>query len=246
MKLFFAGNFDNRSNDYINTNALIKNRLYSFATEKVPARNWKHTLLLDSGAFTEFTTGKQIHINELIQFIKDTKPWNAIQLDKIGDEEETWNRYLYMKSKGVKPLPVIPRDSTKKHIERVLTLSQDYICLGGLVPISGIRDRPKLIAWLDYLYREYPNIRNKKVHCLGIMQKVILQRYPFYSADSSSWLSVFRYPIAGQNIDRMRQIGDKTKTKSRYEVVSPYIEKQLQMEKHLTDLWTKRGFTWKD
>lgn len=244
MKLFFAGCLDNTEKQIEKQQEYIINRLYSFATEKKPAIKWKRNLILDSGAFTEFTAGRKINIDELISFIKEHKPQNAIQLDKIGDEEETWNRFKYME-KQVKVLPVIHHKASKKHIERVLALNEaDYISLGGLVPLA--RNKKELISWVDYLYSAYPLIRTKRVHCLGIMQKDILERYPFYSADSTSWLSIVRFPKKKRTLERIHQLKEKSKQISRVDAALPAIRKQLDLEKYITNLWEKRGITWEN
>lgn len=237
MKLYFAGYFGIELSELKN---LVKYKLYSFATEKKEAvRFGSQGLLLDSGAFTEFTTGKPINIYDLIKFIEDFKPENAIQLDKIGDEDASWERFKIMDTR-VKVLPVIHYNASVRHIKRVLNLENDYICLGGLVPFSKSYNRHKLIKWCDYLYSNFPQIRIKRVHCLGIMNKEVLSRYPFYSADSSSATSIFRYP--GRT--KTKQVEQKIYKKDRLRLITPEIKKQLQLEKYLTKLWESRGVKW--
>jgi hypothetical protein len=189
MKLYFAGAFSGLPIEQLKSFGM-KYKLYSYANEKNSAIEWGgEGLMLDSGAFSVFTKGITIEIPDLVGFIQEYKPEAAIQLDVIGDEDATWKNYIKM-SKLAECLPVAHYKSSKKHLRRVFEAS-DYICLGGLVPLA--RQRKVLHQWLDYVF-SFPFVRRKKIHCLGIMTKSVLEKYPFYSCDSSSALSSQRYP----------------------------------------------------
>ncbi len=214
----------------------VKYKLYSYVNEKKSAQSWGENLMLDSGAFSVFTKGVSVDIDQLITFIKQYSPEQAIQLDVIGNEEQTWDNFLYMK-RFTDVLPVISYGASRKHIERVLNSTSEYICLGGLVPYA--KDKKTLMNWLNYIY-SFPQVKSKKVHCLGITTKTILETYPFYSCDSSSWLCSRRYP-ASTPVMRFRQ---KT---MHYSKISKFdIVEQLKLEKYITDLWEVRGIVWKN
>ncbi len=239
MKIYFAGAY-NIFPGVTECDALkslgVKHKLYSFYHEKPQSKRWgSEGLLLDSGAFSAWTKGADIDIDTLITFIKEIQPENAIQLDVIGDEDSTWENYLYMR-KEVECLPVVHYRASVKHIERCFEGS-GYVCLGGLVPLA--RTPKRLKVWLDYIY-SMPFVRTKKVHCLGITSKWALARYPFYSVDSSSALQVVRYPQQCQMKTMLQR------TKQRANLLVPEIKKILKLEKEMTELWTKRGITWTD
>src|SRR5699024_10416375 len=66
----------------------------------------------------------------------------------------------------------------------------DYITLGGMVPIST----PQLFHWLDRIWEKYlidgsgrPRI---KVHGFGLTAQTLMERYPWYSVDSSPWAQI--------------------------------------------------------
>lgn len=234
MKIYLAGNPKAKPRDI---REHIDYKLWSYYHEKKQAIEWgSEGQLLDSGAFTAWTKGVEIDIDELIAFIKLHKPENAIQLDVIGKEEETWENYRYMTSKGVEVLPVIHYKASEKHIKRVVKKA-DYICLGGLVPLA--RRKKKLQEWLDYIFT-FEEIRKVKVHCLGITTRWVLERYPFYSVDSTSYLSIFRYPQS----DSYNKV--KQKVYSRQRAVLEEIDKTKKLEKYITELWKRRGIIFKD
>lgn len=235
MRFYFAGSFSGVSEEKLKELG-VKNKLYSFVNEPKSAVKWgSEGLLLDSGAFTEFTTGKPVNIDLLIGFIKKYQPEYAIQLDVIGDDDATWRNYQYMVDQGLHNiLPVIHYKASEAHIKRVLEAS-DYVLLGGLVPLT--RAPEKLRKWLDYLYANF-GLKDKKVHALGVTTRWCLQRYPFYSVDSSSALSITRYPSSDKT-NIMHQ-----KTKHYTELYKIGIDPILQLEKDVTKLWESRGIKW--
>jgi len=236
MRLYFAGSFSGLNEEQLK-NIGIRNKLYSYVNDLNSAKKWgSDGLLLDSGAFTAFTKGAKISLSELCSFILTYKPEAAIQLDVIGDPESTWTNYVKM-SERVKCLPVIHYKAPADIIRKMLQ-STDYICLGALVPLTARKE--VLFKWLDYVF-SFPEIRGKKIHALGIMSEDVLIRYPFYSADSSSALSVVRYPI-----DKEKEPMLFMRQKSRHytDLYSPAVQKQLKLERKLTLIWEKRGIVW--
>jgi hypothetical protein len=152
--------------------------------------NKKVELFLDSGAFSAWSQGKEINIDEYIQFIKENE--DAIDvyanLDSIGDPIKTWDNQMYMESKGLHPLPVYHYGEDIKWLLRMLKKGYDYIALGGMVPISN----DQLIHWLDDLFSKYLTDENGmpiiKVHGFGLTSLPLMLRYPWYSVDSTSWV----------------------------------------------------------
>lgn len=99
-------------------------------------------LFLDSGAYSAFSRGEKIDIDEYIKFIQ--KYQNNIKiyagLDVIGNYIETRKNLEYMESKGLKPLPTFHFGSPLSELERMID-KYDYIALGGLVPLSMKRKK---------------------------------------------------------------------------------------------------------
>lgn len=236
MKIYYAGSFSGLAPTQLRQIG-INYKLYSYANDQQQIKLWGGKgLMLDSGAFTAYTKGITININELNAYIKQIQPDYAIQLDVIGNEQKTWENYLKQRQDIPNILPVIHYNATDKHIERVLNVA-DYVLLGGLVPYA--KDKPKLIKWLDYLYGKHKLVA-KKTHLLGITTQTILERYPIYSCDSSSALSIVRYPSSSK-INIMKQ-----KTKHYTELYEVGIKPIIQLETYITNLWEKRGIKWTD
>lgn len=143
-------------------------------------------LFLDSGAFSVDSRGATIDINEYCDFIKQNEPWYEVYaaLDVIGDWRGTAKNLDIMMGKGLKPLPVFHEGSPWHELER-LSRDYEYIALGRL---QGVRQkgRSTFRAWLDEAFlRMQPNWP-VKVHLFGITSQWVLERYPCYSADSST------------------------------------------------------------
>ena len=147
-------------------------------------------LFLDSGAFSAWSQGKTINIDEYIKFIKEHKELIEVyaNLDVIGSPEKTWENQMYMEKQGLLPLPVFHYGEDEKWLKRILSRGYDYISLGGMVPIST----GDLIHWLDYLFKTYlcdqEGMPKVKVHGFGLTSLRLMLRYPWMSVDSTSWV----------------------------------------------------------
>lgn len=152
-------------------------------------REDKRTIFLDSGAFSAFTKGVTIDIEEYIRFQSE---WADIihmasVLDAIGDANGTWANQLHLEQAGCK---VIPCFHGGEPIEacRYYVANYDYISLGGMVGGGG----PALQGWLDEVFTEAicdkDGYAKVKVHGFGMTSLDLMQRYPWYSVDSTSWV----------------------------------------------------------
>lgn len=139
------------------------------------------SLFLDSGAFSAFTKGVHIDIQEYIKFIKDNERYIDVyaNLDVIGDAEATLKNQRIMEDAGLKPLPCFHYGDDIFYLHTYLQ-EHDYIALGGMVPIST----NDLAHWLDNLFsnflcdkKGYPIV---KVHGFGLTSLKLLRRYPWY------------------------------------------------------------------
>ncbi len=239
--------------------------LFSYFFLKKNEVDWikdvKNTIL-DSGAFSAFSQKKEIDIYEYIKFLKEKGDnFKAYaNLDVIGSAEKTLENQKIMEEAGLKPVPCFHYKEDLQYLKDYAE-KYDYIALGGLVPYS--KDKPKLYAWLDKCFAILmPYILSKKlkVHGFGVGSDDILKKYPFYSADASSWL-------AGGKFGRMIKWNSQTlkmKGDFHYSDINSYLEgganlnatehydnrnmhniRQYQlMEEDLTKLWKARGIYW--
>lgn len=156
-------------------------------------------VFLDSGAFSAFTKGVEVDLPKYCDYIKRNKDiiehvdgtLLASVLDGIGDPLKTWRNQLAMEQLGVRPLPCFHYGEDERYLEWYIA-NYDYITLGGMVPIST----PQLKLWLDRIWEKYltdgsgrPRI---KVHGFGLTTVSLMERYPWYSVDSSAWVQIAR------------------------------------------------------
>lgn len=192
MKLYFAapGNGPDAEALYELKHPLV---LYSYHyykkhPDKVKAAETEEGIraFVDSGAFSAWTKGVEIDIDEYARWLIDVKPDMYATLDAIGDPIKTLENTKYLETEyNLNPLPVFHMKTEVKYLYPLL--EYDYICLGGMVKSQGLE------SWLDRVWsiilKEKPNL---KVHGFGLTGTII-KKYPFYSVDSSSWANGVRF-----------------------------------------------------
>jgi len=182
MKIYFAGAFGYKFHEHLKIDVLES---YFYLSEKHKQNINEHiskcsSFFLDSGAFSAFTQNAIINIDEYINFcLKNDIKYYSV-LDKIGDAEGTLQNQKYMESKGARPIPCFHYGENFKYLD-FYCKNYDYIALGGMVPITT----KKLINWLDVIFSKYPN---KKFHGFGLTIIKLMNRYNWFSVDSTSYL----------------------------------------------------------
>lgn len=148
-------------------------------------------VFLDSGAFSAFTKGVRVDLPKYCRYIQQNIDIIecASVLDAIGDAQGTYENQCAMERLGVAPLPCFHYGEDERYLEYYVA-NYEYITLGGMVPIST----PQLKHWLDRLWEKYltdgagrPRLR---VHGFGLTVINLMERYPWYSVDSSSWVQI--------------------------------------------------------
>lgn len=154
-------------------------------------------IFLDSGAFSAFTQGVKMDLDRYCNYIKanhdlieieDDRPLASV-LDSIGDADGTYVNQKRMEEQGVCPLPCY-HFGEPEAVVQYYAANYPYITIGGMVPIST----PQLKVWLDRIWGTYltnPDGSPKlKVHGFGLTSVPLMERYPWYSVDSSSWVQL--------------------------------------------------------
>lgn len=145
---------------------------------------------MDSGAFSAFTLGAVQSLPEYCAWLKRHAQYidHYAVLDVIGSADGTWDNQRRMEDLGVSPVPCFHYGEDPKWLVKYLERGDKYIALGGMVPISSAQLKP----WLDELWSHYltdargqPTIA---VHGFGLTTFDLMERYPWFSVDSSSWL----------------------------------------------------------
>lgn len=172
---------------------------YHYMKSQNHQKKWKFSekqVFLDSGAFSAFNIGVKVDLKAYVKFCHQYAPLIvndeclcASVLDAVGDARKTYENQKAMEAEGITPLPCFhygePIEYLKHYIE-----NYSYITLGGMVPIST----KQLYVWLDDIWSNYltdsHGAPRLKVHGFGITTLGIIQRYPWHSVDSSSWVQV--------------------------------------------------------
>lgn len=209
--LYFAGNADPASVDYMEKRGCL--RLLSYYHERKFIEEWMargNSIFVDSGAFSAHTRNAEIDIDAYIEYVNE-RDENVIifaELDKIPGvyrkpktrqelmeaPEISWKNYLYMRKKLKSPdkcLPVFHQGEDFKHLVRMLEYEDEL----GRIPYIGVspaNDQPLKAkeAWctkaFDIIHESSnPNI---KTHAFGLTALDVLERVPFFSADSTRWV----------------------------------------------------------
>jgi len=159
-------------------------------------------------------------------------------------------------------MPTFHMGSPDAELRRLLGLT-NYIAMGGVVGATEETMRP----WLDRCWRIIKDYWPKRVHVFGVMAQWCLERYPWYSADSSSalvgagmgritsfregrvvsdaWIDYARATFDGAVMDKVSHLQAKKGSAWKGRAILN-IQSQLQLQRFITDLWALRGFTWED
>ncbi|KXH69809.1 MAG: hypothetical protein AM326_01680 [Candidatus Thorarchaeota archaeon SMTZ-45] len=153
-------------------------------------------LLLDSGAYSAKTQGKKLDIDDYIEYIRANEDVfdKYFNLDVIGDGDKSYQNYLYLRMKGLEPIPVWHAETSPEFLTHYLKMSE-YIAIGAISVMSNERTIRSLDnIWREYLIDEkgYPVC---KIHGFGLTSVLIMTRYPWYSVDSTSWVQFGRYGV---------------------------------------------------
>ena len=209
-------------------------------------------LFIDSGAFGVAHSGKEITLDEYIEFINNT-PRGTIfaALDVIPMEkttqgtkdsaEQSWKNYIYM-LEHVKPeyrdkiVPSYHYSEPYEALERILDghegYKPPYIAFGGRVGTPTNHLYPALDKFFEIIKNKRPDV---KVHGFGITVPHILQEYPFTSADSTSWLktaingSIFLECMNGTTVNvSERTLKDKSNYVYKDEHTKQIIKEEIE------------------
>lgn len=146
-------------------------------------------VFLDSGAFSAFSLGVDVSIEAYAEFVKANQAVieMASVLDAIGDPVGTFHNQQTLERLGAEVLPCFHYGEPWDLCEYYLN-NYEYITIGGMVPIPN----QKLEGWLDILWdkvlTDKDGYARRKVHGFGLTSRTLMQKYPWYSCDSSSWI----------------------------------------------------------
>lgn len=174
--------------------------------------NDHHKLFIDSGAFSAWTLGKEIDVEEYITFINSYKNFITVaaavdnipgipRSSKLATPQEvkesadkTWENFLYMRSKMEDPSKLLYTyhvGEPLSYLETALDYKDsfgyiDYIAIGGLVGKSEDIIISELSQIMESLKKK--KNQNLKIHLFGMTRLDLLERFSVTSADSTSFI----------------------------------------------------------
>jgi hypothetical protein len=268
VKFFFSS--PNKGRDLpILTSEGAKNFLVSYG---VSAKSeWKnydapdHTIMIDSGAFSTWNSGKVIDFDAYIDFCLDviSKAEGTIycvgldeipgspgqvptQIERENAVQKTLANLKYALSKGLVTIPVY-------HQHEPLEVLDEYLKLVEYVGLSPANDQ-SMKARFEFMDNVYAHLRRPiKAHSFGFSSWQVLERYPLFSCDSTSYKSgyLYRCVVDGDtysHVDEKSREGVKMKyimaggdanKLTKYNIIAA-----VRWQNEATDLWKKRGITW--
>ena len=200
--------------------------------------------LLDSGAFTFMNDKKNsvvdwdAYLTRYIDFINEMDIDQFFELDidsVVGIKKVEQLRARLEKETGKKSIPVWHKSRGKEYWFKMCE-EYDYVALGGMASNVGYKDKvEEVFPWFLSEARK----RKTKVHALGYTSLIGMEKYKFYSVDSTAWIygnrGGYLYQFNGRTLDKI----DKpkgTRLKSRAVAIHNFKEWVKFQQYALTNL----------
>lgn len=172
---------------------------------------YKGKIFIDSGAFSVHTKGIELDVDGYIDYINsiDDDICLFAQADKIPGEfgkiktrtqiseapKLSWENYIYMKDRiksRDKLIPIFHQGEDFKWLKNMLEYTHEdgtHIRYIGISPANDKHTNEKEV-FIRECFEIIKNSSNPNVctHAFGMTSLKVLERYPFTSADSTSWL----------------------------------------------------------
>jgi hypothetical protein len=261
MKILVAGSPTNDADKLCVKHDVGK--LYSYLNEQNEIREWNHgqMLMVDSGAHSWNKTSinkagmasskkplpsAKVHYDEYIQFMKvhKDKPLVFVELDVYGKLDKDYLDAKYNETKQIGGMVQVMRvyhemldGGSLKVLKEWIDDGQTYIGLG-----SDAKQHYDKIFKLT---------KDKiKYHGFALTQINMVERYPFYSVDSTSPIATVIFGLFFEKY--LSCIGKDKMIKKRHwklmmndgERLEDAIKNVKSTELYLTDLWARRGVIW--
>ena len=250
MQLFFAAGA--RAYLYLLLLMNVEKILVSYAypeiwKSKKILEHHKLKLMADSGAFTAWTKGKKIDIDEYIKFLRDHIDIidRYVNLDVIpgiqgtpptpdeveSSAEQGWKNYEYFKKEGLDPIHVFHQGESWEWLRKMLKECH-------YIGVSHNKDKStsEVDKWLYQCFYIIKNSNNPdiKTHAFGLTSPSLLNKYPYYSVDSATWAltsamgSIYtpfgRYRISDEERDKP----DPSHIKKQNEIIQNKVKEYIE------------------
>ncbi len=269
MRLYHAGAEGDAARLYA---AGIRRALVSYAGSRAGLQFWMDQpdadVFLDSGAFAAHAHGRQVDLPAYCAFLSEYGAMFSAYaaLDVIGDWRATARNADEMAGHGLRPVPTFHRGSPLAELNR-LVRDHRHVALGGLMSHDGRKvhrqTREDLQPYLDACWRVLARHWPVRVHVFGVAaHQWILERYPFYSADSATVKigaslgtyarflhGVVRWKYWWEDVPQtldgaLGDLGLQPKAAAREARWKASAGSLCSLERYVTDLWGARGVVW--
>lgn len=160
-------------------------------------------LMLDSGAFSAWKRGVEVNLNQYMGYIDrnhdhihtyvnlDVIPGAPGRASTQAEVEEaakaSYRNHRRMCKAGFSPMPVFHYGESFDWLHRLLDDGETYIGIGGM----GNTTASTQVAFLDRVFTvitDTAGLPTVYTHGLGVASFDLLRRYPFTTADATSWM----------------------------------------------------------
>lgn len=195
-------------------------RLLSYVLDKkeiIKSLDGSIPLFMDSGAYSAYTKGKIIDIDEYINFINQYGENIRLiaSLDVINEPIKSYENYDYIYNKikyKDKLVPCFHLGEPLEYLDKYLSDARvSYIAIGGLAINKKNQNKETINGIVNYIRGKNKNI---KIHLFGITNIDLISDVEITSVDSSTWIRRAIYgdilnPING----KAYHLGNKNKLK---------------------------------
>jgi hypothetical protein len=208
-----------------------------------------HQIFMDSGAFSMFTLGSTVNLDAYARFMSTRSDYIEVasNVDAIGagKEQESYDNQKYLESLKL-PVPVCPVHHARDRDEwlvKYLDEGYEYLFLGGMVPeTTGY-----LIDWLDHIWDKYlanpDGTARIKIHGFGLTTFELMDRYPWFSVDSTSWVMISMFGNILMNVGgKPRAVSFSEKSPTTKQEGKSFWSLDAATQDHLRAVLAEEGF----
>lgn len=194
MKIFLAGtNAEIKHKDILKTSPYLLESFYYYKPWQDEIRETCKAFMLDSGAFTFFSNGKELDWNDYLKMYAEFIVSNDIELfyeldidDIVGYENVLKMREKLETLTNRRPIPVWHINRGKDEYINMCK-QYDYVAIGGLVGVERRSKRQQSLEKNFPWFIKTAHANGAKVHALGFTKVQMLEQYHFDSVDSTRW-----------------------------------------------------------
>lgn len=218
---------------------------HSLGQKKPPSNKEFPFHVLDSGGFVARTKGVPINVSHYAHYINIHKCKYAFNLDTNDVDETLQNQKYLEENTAAYIIPIYHLsdylDPQWRDLLNMFAEKYPYISCGGIAGEGSAR------KWQHVFYKHVFSVTKDKVkvHGLGITSKSILEMYPWFSVDSTSWLSSARF---GNSKLHSNKMVSAYYAKNNHYLHNTLMEAEwwVKLEKYITKLWKLRGIEWSE